>query len=67
MARFRISTKPRLTSFADGCTLKTTALPPATMPMALLMMVSVGFVDGVMLPMTPKGARSVSVRPSSPV
>ncbi len=42
-----------LTRLALGCTLNTTALPPATMPMPLLMIVSVGLVVGVMEPMTP--------------
>ena len=37
------------------------------MPMPLLMMVSVGFVHGVTARITPYGARSISVSPSSPV
>jgi len=52
---------------AEGWTLKTTLFPAATMPMVLQMMVEVGFVDGVIAPMTPKGAHSVRVRPRSPV
>ena len=52
---------------APGWTLKTTALPPATMPMPLLITVSVGLVVGVIAPMTPKGARSVMASPPSPV
>ncbi len=54
-------------SFADGWTEKTTALPAASIPMALQMIVDVGFVDGVSAPMTPNGAGSISVRPWSPV
>ena len=38
---------------AEGCTLKTTTLPAASMPMALQMMVEVGLVVGVMAPMMP--------------
>ena len=38
---------------AYGWALNTTALPPATMPMPLLMIVSVGLVVGVIEPMTP--------------
>jgi len=52
---------------ALGCVLNTTALPAATMPIALLRIVSVGFVVGVIASITPYGARSVSIRPSSPV
>ena len=52
---------------AFGCTLKTTALPAASIPIALQMIVDVGFVAGVMAPMTPNGAGSVSIRPWSPV
>ena len=55
------------TRAADGWTLNTTALPPATMPIALHRIVSVGFVVGVIARITPYGARSVSIRPSSPV
>ena len=53
--------------FAPGWTLNTTELPPAIMLIALLMMVSVGLVDGVMESSVPKGARSCKVSPSSPV
>ncbi len=53
--------------FASGCTQKTTLLPAASMPMALQMMVEVGLVDGVIAPMTPNGAGSVSDSPWSPV
>ena len=53
--------------FASGCTQKTTLLPAASMPMALQMIVEVGLVDGVMAPMTPNGAGSMSDRPWSPV
>ena len=51
---------------ARGCGLNTTALPAASMPMALLMMVSVGLVVGVIAPITPNGEISTVVRPSSP-
>ena len=54
------------TRHADGCVLNTTALPPESMPIELLRIVSVGLVVGVMAPMTPQGAHSVSVNPSSP-
>ena len=37
-------------ALADGCALKTTALPAETMLMVLLMMVEVGLVTGVMAP-----------------
>src|SRR5256885_9500581 len=43
---------------APGWTLNTTAFPPATMPIPLLMIVSVGLVVGVMEPITPNAARS---------
>ena len=52
---------------ARGWGLKTTALPAASMPIELLMTVSVGFVVGVIAPMTPKGENSMVVRPSSPL
>ncbi len=52
-----------VTRFADGCALNTTAFPAEIMPMPLLMIVSDGFVDGVIEPMTPYGAGSVSIRP----
>jgi len=51
---------------ARGCGLNTTAFPAASMPMTLLITVSVGFVVGVIAPMTPKGDSSKVVRPSSP-
>ncbi len=51
---------------APGCGLKTTALPPASMPMVLHSTVSEGLVEGVIAPMTPKGPISVKVRPRSP-
>ena len=53
----------RETCAADGCTLNTTALPAATMPIALQRIVSVGFVVGVIAKITPYGARSVSIKP----
>ena len=51
---------------ARGCGLNTTALPAASMPMPLLIIVSVGLVVGVIAPITPKGDISKVVRPSSP-
>ena len=53
--------------FAAGWGLKTTALPAAIMLMELLMTVDVGLVEGVMEPITPKGACSMSIMPLSPV
>ncbi len=53
MASFRMLTVRALTLRAAGWALKTTAFPAATMPMALLKMVSVGLVLGVMEPTTP--------------
>ncbi len=44
-----------------------TEFPAATMPIALHRIVSVGFVVGVIPSITPYGARSVSMSPSSPV
>ncbi len=55
-----------LTFVARGCGLNTTALPAASMPMPLLMIVSVGFVVGVIAPITPNGEISTVVRPASP-
>ena len=52
---------------ADGCTLKTTVLPAASIPIALQMIVEVGLVTGVIAPMTPNGAGSMSESPWSPV
>ena len=49
----RIETSQALVSFASGWTLNTTALPPATMPIALQRMVSVGLVVGVTASSTP--------------
>src|SRR3954468_16437734 len=50
-----------------GCGAKTTALPAATIEIALLMIVAPGFVDGVIAATTPYGAYSTSVNPLSPV
>src|SRR5262245_31030940 len=52
---------------AFGCGQNTQVLPPAIIEMPLLMIVSLGFVTGVITAMTPYGARSSSVRPWSPV
>ena len=54
-------------SLADGWTLNTTAFPAATIEIVLLMIVAVGFVEGVIEPITPNGARSNSDKPRSPV
>ena len=54
------------TLFAEGCGLKTTVFPAATMPMELQMIVEEGFVTGVIAPMTPNGAGSMRTRPWSP-
>jgi hypothetical protein len=51
------------TPFADGCGLKTTVLPAATIAIELQMMVDGGFVTGVIAPMTPNGAGSISIKP----
>jgi len=66
MARLSIWMVCIETRLADGCTLKSTELPAEIMPMALQMMVEVGLVTGVMAPITPNGAGSVSMRPRSP-
>src|SRR5699024_8946719 len=55
-----------LVSIDDGCTFKTTELPAAIIPIALLMIVSLGFVTGVTAPINPNGAFSSNVKPSSP-
>ncbi len=52
---------------AVGCTLNTTAFPADSIPIALQMIVDVGLVTGVMAPMTPNGAGSMSDSPWSPV
>ena len=51
------------TFLALGWGLNTTAFPADTMAIVLLMIVAVGLVVGVMAPITPKGAYSVTVRP----
>ena len=51
---------------AWGWGLNTTVFPPASMPMVLQSTVSLGFVQGVMAPITPKGPISTSVNPRSP-
>src|SRR5665811_2562114 len=55
------------TRFAEGCTLNTSAFPAETIAIVLLMIVAVGFVLGVIDPMTPNGANSVTIMPRSPV
>ena len=49
-----------------GCGLNTTVLPAASMPMLLLIMVSVGLVVGVIEPITPNAEYSINVKPPSP-
>ena len=66
MAWFSARTVAIETRLADGCGLNTTLLPAATMPMALQMIVEGGLVTGVIAPMTPNGAGSVSTSPWSP-
>ena len=51
---------------AAGCGLNTTVLPPAIMPILLHKMVSLGLVQGVIAPITPKGPISMRVNPLSP-
>ena len=65
IASFRSETRRLEILFAFGCTLKTTELPAAIIPMELHVMVAIGFVTGVMAPITPYGARSVIVSPCS--
>ena len=67
MASFRMRMASWEHLVALGWGLNTTALPPAIMLMELLMTVPGGLVDGVMEPMTPKGACSTRVMPWSPV
>ncbi len=52
---------------APGWTLNVTALPAEMIAIALLMIVDVGLVVGVIDPMTPYGANSVTIMPRSPV
>ena len=53
IASFRSAMVRALTRLALGWGLNTTVLPAATMLIALLRMLSVGFVLGVMAPITP--------------
>ena len=66
-ASFSIAIVRIETLLAAGCALKTTALPAASIPIALQMMVEVGLVLGVMAAITPNGAGSVNVKPRSPL
>ena len=52
---------------AAGCALKTTALPAATMLTMLPLSVGTEWVEGVIVPTTPKGVYSSSVMPWSPL
>ena len=67
MAELSVRTASATQPLAAGCGEKTAALPAASMPMALLIMVATGLVDGVMAATTPKGAYSTRARPLSPV
>ena len=62
-ALFNILTRSWETFFALGCGLNTTVFPPAIIEIELQMMVSVGFVVGVIAPITPNGQYSTKVRP----
>ncbi|MNO82208.1 hypothetical protein D3C76_734720 [compost metagenome] len=55
------------TFLALGCGLKTTVFPPAIIDIELQIIVSVGFVVGVIEPITPNGQYSIKVIPLSPV
>ena len=64
--RFMRSIAKAVVCLADGCALKTTALPPEIMPIPLLMTDSEGLVEGVMAPITPHGASSSRQSPCWP-
>ena len=51
---------------AAGCGLNTTVFPAANMPIVLQRTVSLGFVHGVIAPITPNGPISMRVSPLSP-
>ena len=65
-ASFSIFTAKIEVFIAAGCGLNTTVFPPASIPMVLQIIVSVGFVHGVIAPITPNGPISTKVRPLSP-
>ena len=67
MALWKSRTANRVVCAALGWALNTTVLPAAIMLMVLLIRVPVAFVTGVSAPITPTGAYSKRVRPSSPV
>ena len=46
--------------------MNTTVLPPASIPIVLHRTVSLGFVQGVIAPITPNGPISINVSPLSP-
>jgi len=46
--------------------LNTTVFPPASIPIVLHKIVSLGLVHGVIAPITPKGPISIRVNPLSP-
>jgi len=60
------STAARVLRTAPGWGAKTTELPPASMQIVLLITEAIGFVEGVMEAMTPKGPSSSSISPLSP-
>ena len=51
---------------AAGCGLNTTVFPPASIPIVLQRIVSLGLVQGVIAPITPNGPISIRVSPLSP-
>ncbi len=63
MARLKRRTPSAAMRAPDGWALKTTVLPAASMLMAFEASVGRLCVTGVIAPMTPKGAKSVSVTP----
>ncbi len=67
IALLRIAIVSKHTFLAAGCGLYTTPFPAATIDILLLITVELGFVEGVIDPITPKGANSINVIPSSPV
>src|ERR1022692_1966735 len=60
-ALFRSATLWQETPLALGWTLKTTALPAATIAIALLMIVEVGLVVGVIAPMTNPTSTTIAI------
>ena len=65
-ASFNMLTANMEVLIAAGWGLNTTVFPPASIPMVLHIIVSVGLVHGVIAPITPKGPISTRVSPLSP-